>query len=172
MISTNYGRLRNLKHILLTRQSDSLPQPSKYLRVPCFFVRWSILSNCYEYVLELVAFVCRIQLLRKARKAEYPFPQLLVDLGPICEQDETGHLVPCKSTHGRTSYIQKMHSKYPWATPVDWFFALEGWDAGVQWVFDSDGMASNTELGSLDSSAEYTANQALREVPVKPKDDL
>jgi hypothetical protein len=151
IISTNYGRPQNQTRILQSARLDALPRLSKLPKFPRFLQWLLIRTNCYEYGLELVAFVCRILLLRKARKVEIPFRQLFVDLGPMYVPDETGHLVLCSCTRARTSYIQTLQSNYSWATPVDWSFALEGWDAGVRWAFDTSCTISNSGLESINS---------------------
>jgi hypothetical protein len=157
--STSCNRPRNPTHTSRTGRLDSLRDSSKEPRFP-LFLQWSLIrANCYEYALELVAFVRRIQLLRKARKVEYPFHQLFVDLGPVHERDENGFLVPCNWTRARTSYIQKLHSRYPWATSFDWLFALEGWDAGVEWVSYNSCRANNNEPEPMDTS--YTPSEPL-----------
>lgn len=152
-ISTSCGRLQTPTpiHTLRVNGFDSLLRLSTSLRLPRFLQKLLIRAKCYEYVLELVSFVQRIRLLRRARKVEIPFRQLFLDLGPVYEQDESGHLVPCKSTHGRTSCIQRIRANYPWATSLDWFCALEGWDAAVQWALGNHDTASNSELSSHES---------------------
>lgn len=151
-ISTSCDLPQSPIRTLRTGRLDSLPDSSKGPEFPGF-LQWLLTrANCYEYALEWVAFVRRIQLLRKARKVEHPFRQLFVDLGPVYERDATEHLVPCNWTHGRTSYIQRLHSNFPWATSLDWFFALEGWDAGAEWVSCNPYTPNNSESEPLAAS--------------------
>jgi hypothetical protein len=148
--STIDCQLQNEIHTSQGRRKESLPELSTLPRVPRFLEWLLIWANCYEYGLEMVAFVCRILVLRKARKVQFPFRQLLVDLGPLTALNGQGHLETCISTRARTSYIQKFASKYAWTTPIDRLLTLEGWDAGAQWVLDNLHTGCSSDLKSKD----------------------
>jgi len=57
-----------------------------------------------------------------------------VDLGQAFELSPSEHLVPCIRTRCRIQDKRAMFEMYPWASPVDLMFFLEGWDKGVEFA--------------------------------------
>jgi hypothetical protein len=84
--------------------------------------------------LEIRSFLCRIQILRDKRWA-----QPAIDLGPLYEPTLSGHLLLSAETQHRTSSIQSLFAKYPWASGSDAMLVLEGWDMGKQFAACSEG---------------------------------
>lgn len=139
MISTNPDHCENQKTPLEHHKSP-LNEVSTWPRFERLLKVLASHTNYCEYALEFRAFLRRILLLRKARKVQRPFRQLLIVLGPHFEKSPTSRLRLCHATHARISDSQKFYSRHPWATPIDLAIFLEGWDVGAEWGTRNEGI--------------------------------
>lgn len=66
-----------------------------------------------------------------------------VDLGPVLECHDSGHLVENRRTIARNRGMQKLIALYPWASNVDVDIFLRGFDMGEEFGLHKSDMSEN-----------------------------
>ncbi len=116
-----------------------------------------IASNARILRAELGSLIHRMRALRD-KNSQHRVSLASADVGPLFEWEETGaHLRPCRETYARIQSIERMLSKFPWASAGDTLLFLEGWEMGKQFAL---GNACNTSMGTERASC-HPANSTI-----------
>ncbi len=126
----------------------ALPLPLLLLKIECsYWIR--------VFPLEIRSLVGRILALRDKRKGrEEVFPCYLF------ADDAPGPSKLSLETIGRSSSIQILNSKYPWASDGDYLMVLQGWSLGVlfaHYTLGSEGKDTARALAEASFFQEYEA---------------
>ena len=94
-------------------------------RVRRFYLR--LRSALYALLGELGSFRARIQILYALG-----LDRRALDLGPVFEEDASGHLIPCIRTRLCNEDMQYLMRRYPWMQQPDLVVSLAAWERGYE----------------------------------------